>query len=222
MQSLVSRAEQCMSDHTDFNKAKEEFDEWYHIAYGTVQDSCNPNGTAQAVKQRLELIKSVSSRMTEGQHLLNCTSESLTKVLSTTDESQQEEMKNALSNMRKNCDQLTINIGKQLSIMKNSVQRWDVYNEALEEINTWLNDAEGSKGQLEEMKTSLQRFKYISEELKKKQESMEKLKKEARELSTISEDESVYQKFKEVEKRLEQNSKRCQEIKNFIETEVEE
>ena len=50
MQSLVSRAEQCMSDHTDFNKAKEEFDEWYHIAYGTVQDSCNPNGTAQAVK----------------------------------------------------------------------------------------------------------------------------------------------------------------------------
>ena len=208
---------------------KEEFDEWYHIAYGTVQDSCNPNGTAQAVKQRLELIKSVSSRMTEGQHLLNCTSESLIKVLSTTDESQQEEMKNALSNMRKNCDQLTINIGKQLSIMKNSVQRWDVYNEALEEINTWLNDAEGrfketpdSKGQLGEMKTSLQRFKYISEELKKKQESMEKLKKEARELSTISEDGSVYQKFEEVEKRLEQNSKRCQEIKNFIETEVEE
>ena len=88
------------------------FDEWYHIAYGTVQDSCNPNGTAQAVKERLELIKSVSSRMTEGQHLLNCTSESLTKVLSTTDESQQEEMKNALSNMRKNCDQLLINIGK--------------------------------------------------------------------------------------------------------------
>ena len=158
MQSLVSRAEQCMSDHTDFNKAKEEFDEWYHIAYGTVQDSCNPNGTAQAVKQRLDLIKSVSSRMTEGQHLLNCTSESLTKVLSTTDESQQEEMKNALSNMRNNCDQLTINIGKQLSIMKNSVQRWDVYNEALEEINTWLNDAEDriketpdSKGQLGEM-----------------------------------------------------------------------
>ena len=54
---------------------------------------------------------------------------------------------------------------------------------------------------------SPQRFKYISEELKKKQESMERLKKEARELSTISEDRSVYQKFEEVEKRLEQNSK---------------
>ena len=74
------------------------------MAYGTVQDSCNPNCTAQPLKERSELIKSVSSRMTEGQHLLNCTSESLIKVLSTTDESQQEEMKNALSNMRKNCD----------------------------------------------------------------------------------------------------------------------
>merc|ERR1712106_877405 len=55
-----------------------------------------------------------------------------------------------------------------------------------------------------------------------KQVSMEKLKKEARELSTVSEDKSVYQQFIEVEKRLEQNSKRCQEIKGHIETEVED
>ena len=229
MQSLVSRADQCMSDHTDFNKAKDEFDEWYQIAHGTVQDSSNPNGTAQVVKQRLELIKNVSSRMTEGQHLLNCTSEALAKVLTTTEEPQQVEMKTALSNMRKNVDQLTINMGKELSTMKNSVQRWDIYNEALEEINTWLSDTEDniketpdSKGQLGEMKTSSQRFKYIAEELKKKQEAMEKLKKEARELSTMSNDESIYQQFIEVEVRLDQNYKRCQEIKGFIEKEVEE
>ena len=224
MQSLVSRADQCMSDHTDFNKAKDEFDEWYQIAHDTVQDSSNPNGTAQVVKQRLELIKNVSSRMTEGQHLLNCTSEALAKVLTTTEAPQQVEMKTALSNMRKNVDQLTINMGKELSAMKNSVQRWDIYNEALEEINTWLSDTEDniketpdSKGQLGEMKTSSQRFKYIAEELKKKQEAMEKLKKEARELSTMSNDESIYQQFIEVEVRLDQNYKRCQEIKGFTE-----
>ena len=113
--------------------------------------------------------------------------------------------------------------------MKNSVQRWDIYNEALEEINTWLSDTEDniketpdSKGQLGEMKTSSQRFKYIAEELKKKQEAMEKLKKEARELSTMSNDESIYQQFIEVEVRLDQNYKRCQELKEFIEKEVEE
>merc|ERR1712079_150089 len=53
LQSLVSRAEQCMSDHTEFSKARDEFEEWYNIAPGPVQDSSNTSGTAATVKQRL-------------------------------------------------------------------------------------------------------------------------------------------------------------------------
>ena len=68
-----------MSDHTGFTQAKEEFEEWYSIALGTVQDSSNPAGPAQDVKQRTDLIKNVASRMTEGQHLLNCTAENYSK-----------------------------------------------------------------------------------------------------------------------------------------------
>ena len=229
LQSLVSRAEQCMSDHTEFSKARDEFEEWYNIAHGTVQDSSNTSGNAAAVKQRLDLLKEVSSRMTEGQHLLNVAAESLGKVLSVTDEAQQQEMKTAVSTMRGNCEKLTLDIGKELSVMKAAVARWELYEDSLAEISSWLSDTEvsiretpDSKGQLGEMKTSSQRFKYISEEMKKKQEAMEKLQKEARELSSLAEDESVFQQFSDVETRLQQNGARCNEIKDFIDKEIEE
>ena len=229
LQALVNRAEQCMSDHTDFSKAKDEFEEWYSIAQGTVQDSSNPAGNAATVKQRLDLLKEVSSRMTEGQHLVNVAAESLGKVLATTEEVQQQEMKTAVSSMRRNFDQLTLDIGKDLSSMKAAVTRWEVYQDSLVEISSWLGDTEvgikempDSKGQLGEMKTSLQRFKYIGEELKKKKDAMEKLQKEARDLSTQAEDESVFQQFTEVEKRLDQNSTKCAEIRSLVEKEVEE
>ena len=229
LQSLVNRAEQCMSDHTEFSKSKEEFDEWYSIAQGTVQDSTNTSGNAATVKQRLELLKEVSSRMTEGQHLLNVAAESLGKVLATTEETHQQEMKTELATMRRTCDQLTLDIGKELSVMKAAVARWEVYQESLQEISTWLSDTEGnvkenmeSKGQLGEMKTSLQRFKYIGEELLKKQEAMEKLKKEARDLASLAEDESVFQQFNEVEQRLEENRAKCGEMKCLIEKEIED
>ena len=229
LQSLVARAEQCMSDHTDFNQARDEFLDWFQIAQGTLQDSKDTSGSAQVVRQRLDLIKNVSSRMTEGQHLLTCASEALAKVLATTDQTQLEEMKSCLTQMRKDADQLSLNVGKELSAMKAAVQRWDTYNGALMEINTWLKDTEesikefpDSKGQLGEMKTALQRFKYITEELLKKQEAMVLLKTESRELSTISNDESIHQEFTEIEKRLVENLNRCKEIKEHVEKEVED
>merc|ERR1711874_133204 len=104
-------------------------------------------------------------------------------------------MKASLSEMRKNYDQLNINIGKQLSLMKAAVQRWDFYYDSINEVNTWLNDTQDtltdmpdSKGQLGEMKTNIQRYKYIEEEINKRQESMKTFEKEAVELSKLSGD----------------------------------
>ena len=229
MQSLVTKAEQCMSDHTDFNKAKVEFDDWYSIAHGTVQDYCNPAGSASVLKQRLEQLKGVSSRLTEGQHLLNCTSESLTKVMSTADSETLETMKVTLAEMRKNLEQLNIDVAREVNAMKSAVQRWDLYLESVKEIDNWLNDTEenlkeipNSRGQLGEMKTSLQRIKYSEEEIKKKKESMVKLKSEATELSKISEDESINEEFQNVDARLESNRVRCKEIKELVEKEIED
>merc|ERR1719400_19045 len=179
MQSLVTKAEQCMSDHTDFNKAKLEFEDWFSVAHGTVQDYSNPSGSASVLKQRLDHLKGVSARMTEGQHLLNCTSESLAKVVATADSESLEEMKVTLAEMRKKLEQLNIDVSREVNAMKAAVERWDLYLASILEIDNWLNDTEenlkeipNSRGQLGEMKTSLQRIKYSEEEIRKKKESM--------------------------------------------------
>merc|ERR1712079_83887 len=170
MQSVVSKAEQGMSDHTDFNKSKAEFEEWYNIANGNLHDNAYASGSEKVLKQRLEVIKGISSRMTEGQHLLNCSSESLSKVMTSTDSEKVEEMKVSLTDMRKMLDQLNVNLSKETSLLKSSLQKWEVYNASIEEITSWLNDTDEnlkenpqSNGLLGEMKTSLQRIKEIDE-----------------------------------------------------------
>ena len=229
MQSLVNRSEQSMSDHTGFTRAKEEFEEWYSIALGTVQDSSNPTGNAKDVKQRTELIKNVSSRMTEGQHLLNCTSENFSKVLSTLGEPHQTAMKNDLTTIKQNYDALNMLITNQLSVMKAAVQRWDVYYDTIREISTWLSDTEfynkelpDSKGQLGEMKTTMQKSKYLLGEIKKKQAALANLKKEARELANEAEDESVYKEYSSVEENLTKFGKHCQLVMDSVEKEMAE
>ena len=144
VQGLVNRTEQSMSDHTLFTKAKDEFLEWYSIAMGTVQDSANPEGSAEDVKQRAELIKNVAARMTEGQHFLNCTSEAYNKVVAGLDETQQAEFKTDLAKIKKDFDGLNVLINNEMSIMKAAVTRWNVYNETINDIKSWISDIENN------------------------------------------------------------------------------
>ena len=144
LQGLVNRAEQSMSDHTLFTKAKDEFEDWHSIATGSVQDSANPDGSAEDVKQRAELIKNVAARMTEGQHLLNCTAEAYNKVVAGLDDAQQAEFKADLSRLRKDFDALTVMINNQMDVMRAAVNRWNAYNETVDDVKSWINDIENN------------------------------------------------------------------------------
>ena len=229
MQSVVSKAEQGMSDHTDFNKSKTEFEEWYNIANGNLQDNANASGSEKVLKQRLEVIKGISSRMTEGQHLLNCSSESLSKVMTSTDSEKVEEMKVSLSDMRKMLDQLNVNLSRETSLLKASLQKWEVYNASIEEITSWLNDTDEnlkenpqSNGLLGEMKTSLQRIKYVDEELQKKMECIKKLKSESSDFAKDIDEGKVADELTEIETRLNACNIRCQQIRESVEKEIDE
>ena len=39
VQTLLSKTEKSVSDFTDFNRMKAEFDEWFELASGTAQDA---------------------------------------------------------------------------------------------------------------------------------------------------------------------------------------
>lgn len=62
---LVSKAEKNLTDHTEFIAAKEKVEEWLNRAHGTVQD-CIGEGDLSWVKDKLQTVNLVSSRITEG------------------------------------------------------------------------------------------------------------------------------------------------------------
>ena len=228
MQTQMTKNEQGQSDHTDFNKAKSEFDDWYDIAHGTMQDNANLSGSEDFTRKQLESVKGISSRLTEGQHLLNCASDSLTKILTSTEVETVEEFKANISDMRKSLDQLGMDVSKTLTTLKNSIQRWDLHNSSVEELAAWLQETETrivtepiTNGMLGEMKTSLQRTKYIEEEICKKSDGLKKMMSEATELATLSGDPSVSEKTLDLEKRLTALQLKCESCKTAIEKEIE-
>merc|ERR1740129_2039188 len=144
MQTHITKSEQGQSDNTDFDKAKSEFINWYEIANGTLQDNANLSGSEDFMRKQLESVKAISSRLTEGQHLLNCASDSLAKILTSADAETIEEFQSNISDMRKNLDQLGIDVSKALSALKNSIQRWDLHDSSVEELAAWLEETEAS------------------------------------------------------------------------------
>ena len=229
MQTQVSRNEQGLSDHTDFTKAKSDFDEWYEFAYGTLQDNSCLSGSEDDMRKQLESVKGISSRLTEGQHLLSCASDSLAKILSSTEIETIEEFKSNTSDMRKNLDQLGIDVSKAIALLKNSIQRWDLHNSSVDELAAWLEETEAnfvtdtiSNGMLGEMKTSLQRTKYTEEEIDKKLESLKKMTSEASELAALSGEPETSEKTFDLNKRLIVLQSKCDGCRNSIEMEIEE
>lgn len=62
---LVSRVEKNLSDHTEFLKARQEVEDWLSRAHGTVKD-CVGSGDLSWAKDKLDTIKLVATRITEG------------------------------------------------------------------------------------------------------------------------------------------------------------
>lgn len=57
--------QKSLSDHTDFLNEKRQLEEWLDRAEGTLQDSIG-FGTEAETREKLETVKLVSTRLTEG------------------------------------------------------------------------------------------------------------------------------------------------------------
>ncbi len=197
VQSLLSRLEKTRTDHTDFITAKKDFAGWLERAQGTVQDCSGPCGNEVATKEKYELVRSVASRLTEGQHLMNVMMDAFTKALSASPTDQQETFREEISTLRANWDQMNIGVNNTLSQLKGAINRWEEFREACSRMDQWLatneqllNDYPQSKGEVGEMKTLMERLKSQQMELERKKADLEHLRREASELSVWANDQS--------------------------------
>ncbi|CAH2077111.1 unnamed protein product, partial [Iphiclides podalirius] len=228
IQSLVSNGEKNLSDHTEFIKAKEELQQWLETAHGTVQDSIGV-GDIETTKDKLETVKLVNNRMTEGHHLLVVLQEAFKKALNNTPPEEQDGLRNDVQVLQESWDQLKIDLNSITAQLKAAIGKWEDFEESKNKLNQWIDETEKNLdkvpptgGELGEMKTLLEKYKHIEDEIDNKKPELDRLKGEAAELSGWARKPAVKQSVAEIEKRCNALKAKCAAKKAELEGEIKD
>ncbi|KAI5642762.1 spectrin repeat domain-containing protein [Phthorimaea operculella] len=228
IQGLVSNGEKNLSDHTEFIKAKEELQKWLETAHGTVHDSVGV-GDIDTTKDKLETIKLVSNRMTEGHHLLVVLQEAFKKALNNTPPEEQDGLRNDVKVLQESWDQLKIDLNSITAQLKAAIGKWEDFEDSKNRMNQWIKDTEQNLdkvpptgGEFGEMKTLLEKYKHIEEEIDKKIPELERLKGEAAELSSWAKKPAVKEAVTEIEKKINGLRAKCAAKKAELESEMKD
>lgn len=227
-QGLVSKVEKNLSDHTEFVKAKAALEEWLQSQHSTIQE-CIDIGSEGDVKSKLEKIQGVAANLNEGQKMLSTLQEAFAKVINTATPEKQNELRETTTLLRNSWDQLNMDLKSTEAQLKAALSRWSGYNETKRNLDKWLSGVEKSlkqtpstKGEMSEMKTLLERYKHLQDEIAKKREDLVRLNSEAQELSELSKQPEVLEQMKQLEARFENASTTCKSLQESLEAELAE
>ncbi|XP_071567068.1 muscle-specific protein 300 kDa isoform X8 [Temnothorax nylanderi] len=227
-QGLVSRVEKNLADHTEFLKAKKEMEDWLRTAQGSVEDCIGVGDTAWA-KDKLETLRLVATRVTEGQHLLSTLQNAFAKAINTALPEQQDQLRSDMANLRSNWEQLSIDLNTVQAKVKSVLSRWEDHAEAHNKFARWLEENEGvvkgspdTKGEFGEMKTMLERYKHIQEEIRDKKSDLDHLMTEATELSAWAKNNATLNETKQLLDRWKALAELVGERKKLMENEMQE
>ncbi|KAL5279677.1 hypothetical protein ACFFRR_003964 [Megaselia abdita] len=219
-QGLVSKIEKSLSDHTEFLNYKNEMDNWIKKANEVLAD-CTGEGDLNMISNQLETINSLSSRLPEGQHLLGMVQDAYSKAIHVTPEDQQEKLRNLMTKVREDWDALGLQVKQKIVDLKQAQNRWSEFAANKQKLEKWLIETESvlakpydTKGELSEMKTLLERFKILLNEVNQRGPQFESLQQEAKQLGSEVEDVSRLQA------RWEKLKNECNGKIKSIETEI--
>lgn len=181
------------------------------------------------INERNCIIKfqSLSSRVPEGQHLLNIVQDAFTKASNVTPEDKQDKLRENMSTLCESWEKFTMNVKEIMGVLKAAQSRWEDYNDAKDRMDRWLTETEETlvaipetRGELSEMKTMLERFKHIQSDVMAKRLDLEHLLSEARELSSWSKAATQMDEINKLQARWDKLKGDCAARIRNIESEV--
>ncbi|XP_018395829.1 PREDICTED: nesprin-1 isoform X2 [Cyphomyrmex costatus] len=227
-QGLISKVEKNLADHTEFLKAKKEMEDWLRTAQGSVEDCVGVGDTVWA-KDKLETLRLVATRVTEGQHLLSTLQDAFAKAINMALPEQQDQLRSDMANLRSNWEQLSIDLTTVQAKVKSVLSRWEDHAEAHNKFAKWLEENEevvkgssDTKGEFGEMKTMLERYKHIQEEIRDKKSDLDHLMTEATELSAWAKNNMTLNETKHLLDRWKALAELVSEKKKLMENEIQE
>lgn len=152
-----------------------------------------------------------------------------TKAIDTAVPEQQDQLRSDMAGLLSSWEQLNIDLNTVQAQLKSLLHRWDDHSEAHGKLKRWLEETENSmqdlpdtKGEFGDMKTMLERYKHIQEEVRGKKTELDHLMDEASELSKLAKKNTPLERTKELLKRWENLSENVDERKRLIENEMQE
>lgn len=152
-----------------------------------------------------------------------------TKAIDTAVPEQQDQLRSNMAGLLSSWEQLSIDLNTVQAQLKSLLHRWDDHSEAHEKLKQWLEETENgmqdlpdTKGEFGDMKTMLERYKHIQEEVRDKKTELDHLMDEASELSKLAKKNTPLERTKELLKRWENLSENVDERKRLIENEMQE
>lgn len=177
----------------------------------------------------LPFFQNLSIRISEGQNLLSEMQDAFTKAIERTPIEKQENLRNDMTNARESWDKLSMDLGSVTAQLKAAKTRWDDFNINKQQMEKWLLGIENTlksspetKGELSEIKTLLEKYKNIQDEINGKKTEIENLMKESQQLSAWAKKPQITDEIQKLHTRWEKLSDICQSHKNYLDTEMKD
>lgn len=142
---------------------------------------------------------------------------------------QQDQLRSDMSGLRSSWEQLSIDLNTVQAKVKSILSRWEDHTEAHDKFARWLKENENilksspdTKGEFGEMKTMLERYKHIQDEVRDKKSDLDHLMAEATELSTWAKNNATLNDTKLLLTRWEALKELVGERKRLIENEMQQ
>lgn len=169
----------------------------------------------------------MSNRVPEGEKIINLMKESFTKSSNYLPKNKQDEIMNEITNVRGEWDGVVVKIGASLNSLKANISRWNALLENKNRLNNWLQEKEATlqsiprgNGEISEMKTLLERLKYLESEIAQKNSEVDDLVDEMKHFETLGAPDEDKSKLQILVQRFNSLKKTCAERMSDFEIEI--
>lgn len=142
---------------------------------------------------------------------------------------QQDQLRSDMASLRSSWEQLSIDLNTVQAKVKSVLSRWEDHAEAYSKFAKWLEENESvmksspdTKGEFGEMKTMLERYKHIQEEMRDRKSDLDHLIAEATELSAWAKNNATLNETKQLLVRWQTLGDLVGERKKLVENEIQE
>lgn len=155
--------------------------------------------------------------------------ESFTKSSNYLPKNKQDEIINEITNIRSEWDTIVVKIGASLYNLKASINRWNALLENKIRLNNWLQEKETilqsvpkGNGESSEMKTSLDRLKYLESEIAQKNLEVDDIVEEMKYFAPLGAPDEDKEKLEIIVQRFNALKQKCASQIADFETEIAE